>query len=178
MSINNLFERKRLRFFGISSLPDRETPTYKNGYQDLHCRLCYKVVDGSNKEITFIHILGNSANSKDRASSESEMKGKIYRLQTLFSGNTTEELDLSSEIKFANLVCTGIFYNDELIAITNDEGEKCLDPLLKNEVKDIDEFKKEFIKLKEVELEKERHMCEKRAEEICAEISHIIQHTS
>lgn len=177
MSINNLFESKKVRFYGILPYATRKEPIWAN--PNLYCEIKYDVLDGSKDYFDFTEILGTVASVKgedvEKHNARENIRNRILMLQQLF---TDGKENLENEIRFANLECTGIFYNGELIAITNDEGKKCLDPLLKNEAKDIEEFKKEFIKLKEVELEKERYMHEKRAEEICAEISHIIQHTS
>ena len=175
MSINDLFEKKRLRFFGLAPFPYRDQKC-KNSWCDLYCQLNYGIVDDENKKIIyFSETLSNEGNMGGVAEAENKVANKIWNLENMFGPDKKRSFGAS---RFIDLECMGIFYKDELIAITNDEDKKCLDPLLKNEAKDIEEFKKEFIKLKEVELEKERYMHEKRAEEICAEISHIIQHTS
>lgn len=177
MSINSLFESKKVKFFGISPIVQKRCPKWENAYCELYCQLHYGYLgENSNADLySFTEDFGTEYGGGKYQEANRKIDCKILRLGELFNDNT--ESGSGGKSRFINLECMGIFYKDELIAITNDEGKKCLDPLLKNEAKDIEEFKKEFIKLKEVELEKERYMCEKRVEEICAELSHIIKET-
>lgn len=177
MSINNLFETKKVKFFGISPVVKKRYPKYENAYCELYCQLHYGYIDeNSNADLySFTEDFGTEYGGGKYQEANRKIGCKILRLGELFTDNT--ESGSGGGTRFIDIYCIGIFYNNELIAITNDQGKMCLDPLLKNKAKDIEEFKKEFIKSKEVELEKERYMCEKRVKEICEELSHIIKET-
>lgn len=172
MSINSLFESKKVKLVGFNM--DTKIGAFERWYESnsYSYNIQYKTDEKVKTSVNYVETL--QYNNKDRLKVvKSTVKEKTSNLEKVFG---EIEKEVWSMLYIFNLKCIGIFYEDTLIAITNEEGKLGIDPLL-NEVKAVEEFKKEFIKLKEVELEKERYMCEKRAEEICAELSHIIKET-
>lgn len=136
----NLFQNKKVHFFCILPYLDRNYQKLNNSWCDFYCQFQYYIIkDTNNHIITLTEIFENQKCLEDFSEIQKIIFSKINRLEGLFNNNKR----ILNQSIFYQLECIGIFYDNKLIAITNDECKKFIDPLL-NEIKDVEEFKKAF----------------------------------